>query len=128
MRRFSGGSPGGGRSAVTCGAAAEQEALSWLRQRGLVLVQQNYHCRGGEIDLIMRDQQTLVFVEVRARAAGSMVRAEDSIDARKQLRLAQAVRHYLAQNPAAADRYLRVDVLAHNGRQWRWLKHVMEFA
>ena len=91
-------------------------------------MQQNYHCRGGEIDLIMRDQQTLVFVEVRARAAGSMVRAEDSIDARKQLRIGRAVRHYLAQHPASADHYLRVDVLAHNGQQWRWLKHVMEFA
>ena len=50
------------------GAAAEDQALHFLQQRGLILVERNYHCRFGEIDLIMRDGKTLVFVEVKARS------------------------------------------------------------
>ena len=45
----------------------EQQALVFLQQQGLQLVQQNYSCRFGEIDLVMREQQTLVFVEVKFR-------------------------------------------------------------
>ena len=113
---------------MICGAAAEQAAARWLRERGLRLLAQNYHCRGGEIDLIMRDQDTLVFVEVRARAAGSPVSAIDSVDSRKQKRLALAVRHYLASHPEAAERFMRVDLLAHNGRQWSWRRNILECA
>jgi putative endonuclease len=113
---------------VICGAAAEQEALRWLLERGLVFVERNYRCRGGEIDLIMREQHSLVFVEVRARAQASTVSAIDSVGAAKQRRLAHAVRHYLASHPAAAELYLRVDLLAYDGRQWRWLRNIMEFA
>ena len=52
---------------MNCGAAAEVLAARFLMARGLSIVGRNYRCRGGEIDLIVRDGKTLVFVEVRLR-------------------------------------------------------------
>ena len=58
------------------GQQAETLALSWLQQRGLVCVTRNYRCRMGEIDLIMHDGTTLVFVEVRQRRSARFGGAE----------------------------------------------------
>ena len=71
----------------------------------------NWHCRHGEIDLVMRDADTLVFVEVRHRGHGAMVEAADSIDARKQQRLRNAAELYLATHGVSATRACRFDVV-----------------
>ncbi|MFZ5555904.1 MAG: YraN family protein [Pseudomonadota bacterium] len=78
------------------GEQAETQAAALLAARGLRLVQRNYRCRFGEIDLIMRDGKTLVFVEVRARTHRGYGGAAASIDANKQARVVRAARHYLA--------------------------------
>ena len=54
-------------SAVSLGRDAEARALAFLEQQGLTLIEKNFRCRTGEIDLIMHDAQTLVFIEVRSR-------------------------------------------------------------
>ena len=77
----------------TAGGAAEQLALKHLTRAGLRLMKANYHCRHGEIDLIMQDGAAIVFVEVRQRA--SHQQAATSIDAHKQRRLCAAAAHYL---------------------------------
>ncbi len=78
------------------GAQAEQHAAQYLQRHGLTLVQTNYHCRFGEIDLILRDKETLVFAEVRQRSSNSFGGAAASIDAHKQQRLILTAQHYLA--------------------------------
>lgn len=78
------------------GALAEDLALEHLRARGLVLLERNFRCRRGEIDLVMRDGDTVVFVEVRLRAPGRHASAAESIDARKRARIVAAARFYLA--------------------------------
>lgn len=78
------------------GRAAEDVALLLLQNHGLRLVERNYRCRLGEIDLVMRDGRTLVFVEVRARASIKFGGARESITARKRNRLRAAARHYMA--------------------------------
>lgn len=78
------------------GAQAEQTAARFLQQQGLQLVLANYRCRYGEIDLIMRDGKSLVFVEVRLRSRSDFGGAAASIDAHKQARLTRAAQHYLA--------------------------------
>ncbi|HET8807137.1 MAG TPA: YraN family protein [Methylophaga sp.] len=80
------------------GQQAEQIACNYLRQHGLQLVTQNYHCRRGEIDLIMRDTDTLVFVEVRARRSDRFGSALESITADKQSRIIATAQQYLQQN------------------------------
>ncbi|MFQ6334797.1 YraN family protein [Methylophilus sp. 3sh_L] len=77
------------------GLAAEQAAAAYLQQQGLTLVTQNYSCRYGEIDLIMHDKNTLVFVEVRLRSNRGFTSAADSIHYHKQQKLLRAAQHYL---------------------------------
>ena len=78
------------------GAAAEDLAAAFLRRRGLTIVERNFRCRGGEIDLVARDGAALVFVEVRLRRSGSHGGAAASVDAAKQRRVLRAARLYLA--------------------------------
>lgn len=78
------------------GAEAEQLAASYLQRQGLTLVETNYRCRFGEIDLILRDGPTLVFAEVRQRSRSDFGGAAASIDGRKQQRIILAAQHYLA--------------------------------
>lgn len=77
------------------GARAEQLAAQFLQRHGLKLVHANYHCRFGEIDLILRDNETLVFAEVRQRSRSNFGGAAASIDAHKQQRLILTAQHYL---------------------------------
>lgn len=78
------------------GVQAERWAAHYLQQQGLKLVVQNYRSRSGEIDLIMKDGEALVFVEVRLRSNPNFGGAAASIDRRKQQRIIHTAQHYLA--------------------------------
>ena len=78
------------------GALAEQLAAQYLQQQGLNLLQLNYSCRFGEIDLILQDGDTHVFAEVRLRSGSAFGGAAASIDARKQAKLVRTAQHYLS--------------------------------
>lgn len=67
-----------------------------MQQHGLKLITRNYRCRFGEIDLLLQDKETLVFVEVRLRSSKDFGGAAASIDARKQTKLIRTAQHYLA--------------------------------
>jgi putative endonuclease len=106
------------------GQAGEDAALDWLQQRRLELVERNFRCKGGEIDLIMQDGDTLVFVEVRKRADKQHGGAAASITPAKQKRLIAAAQHYLQRYrmPPAC----RFDVVAIDGEETVWLKNAIE--
>ena len=78
------------------GAAAETLAAEFLVKRGVEIIARNYRCRGGEIDLIARHRDMLVFVEVRLRSNAAFGGAAASITVAKRRRLARAAGHYLA--------------------------------
>ncbi len=78
------------------GALAEEAAAEFLTGRGLTLLERNYRCRFGEIDLIMRDGRVLVFVEVRYRRNKSFGGAVASITASKRQKLLLTARHYMS--------------------------------
>lgn len=67
-----------------------------MQQHGLKLIARNYRCRFGEIDLLLQEDETLVFVEVRMRSNADFGGAAASIDARKQAKLIRTAQHYLA--------------------------------
>ena len=92
------------------GAKAERDALIYLQKQGLSLICQNYYCRFGEIDIIMHDQDTLVFIEVRYRKNNNFGGALASITKRKQDKIIKTARHYLAQLDDIP--YCRFDVIA----------------
>lgn len=83
------------------GAIAEQLAAAFLQRQGLKLVETNYRCRFGEIDLVCNDRGTLVFVEVRLRGNEAFGGAAASITAGKQHKLVLTARHYLQRLRAA---------------------------
>lgn len=78
------------------GVLAEKKALSYLQEQGLTLICQNYYCRFGEIDLIMSDQDTLVFIEVRYRKNSNFGGAFASINNSKQRKIITTAKHYLS--------------------------------
>ena len=93
------------------GADAENLAFQFLTGQGLTPVQRNFQCRLGELDLIMRDDNCLVIVEVRYRGSKSLVTAGLTIDRRKQQKLIRTTALYLAWNPRYADCTVRFDVV-----------------
>ena len=102
----------------------EQQALGWLRAQGLVLVEENFCCRGGEIDLILRDGATLVFVEVRQRADEHYGGALASITPAKIRRLKHAASTYLLRFDTPPP--CRFDVVAIDGAAPVWLQNVLD--
>ena len=109
------------------GLDAEKLAATFLLNHGLKLVVQNYHCRFGEIDLIMRDASSLVFIEVRLRSNTKFGNAAVSITPQKQQKLILTAQHYLQQNPEkSACRFdvLLMDKLDLNAINW--LKNAFE--
>lgn len=103
------------------GAQAEQLAADYLKLRGLQLVETNYRCRFGEIDLICHEGRTLVFVEVRLRGSEAFGGAAASITARKQGRIVLAARHYLQQlrdTPACRFDVVLLRGLRDNDIEW----------
>jgi putative endonuclease len=106
------------------GRAGEDEALEYLTQRGLTLVERNFRCKGGEIDLIMQQHSVLVFVEVRKRADNRHGGAAASVTPAKQGRLIIAAQIYLQRYrmPPAC----RFDVVAIDGAALTWLKSAID--
>ncbi|MBX9868965.1 MAG: YraN family protein [Burkholderiaceae bacterium] len=105
------------------GDLGEQQALSYLERAGLRLVQRNFLCKGGEIDLIMQDQASLVFVEVRKRSSAQFGGAIASITASKQKRMVHAAQVYL-QNLKSVPA-CRFDAVLIQGEELTWLKNII---
>ncbi len=108
------------------GAEAEALAGGHLERAGLRTLVRNYRCPQGEIDLVMDDRGTLVFVEVRYRHTPGFGSAAESVDRRKQQRLVAAARHYLAA--LRADRPCRFDVVAMTGTppRFEWIRNAFD--
>ncbi len=98
------------------GAREEDLALAFLQKQGLQLIQRNVRAPGGELDLVMRDAEHLVIVEVRKRSHPGYGSAADSVDARKQAKVIRAAQGLLARNPKLVQLPARFDVVALDGQ------------
>jgi putative endonuclease len=107
------------------GDDAESAALADLEARGMTLIERNFRCKVGEIDLICEDRGTLVFVEVRYRRNANFGAAAETIGYRKQARIIRAARYFLLRHARLAERPMRFDVIAIEGlgnqRQLTWI-------
>ena len=110
--------------AQVAGSASEERAAEFLARRGLAIVSRNYRTRLGEVDLVAREGDVLVFVEVRMRAADRFGGALASITPRKQRRIAAAASMFLRsfRRPPRC----RFDVVALDGDAIRWLRGAFE--
>ncbi len=93
------------------GRQGEEIAASHLADKGYKIIQRNWRCPIGELDIIMEDGPTLIFVEVRTRRGKRFGAAEESITPAKQTRLIELAQTYL-QETAAAHQSWRIDVVA----------------
>lgn len=112
----------------TRGELAESIAARYLMRQGLRLIQRNFRCRCGEIDLIMQHDTTLVFVEVRLRHSNSHGSAAESITSTKQRHLINTARYYL-QGPGRPWRHAacRFDVVLQTAsHKIDWIKNAFE--
>ena len=100
------------KPAQTTGQQIENLAANYLKDQGLTLIANNYRCRQGEIDLIMQEQDTLVFVEVRYRKQSHYGSAAESVTYSKQQKLLYTANHFLMAKPQFSQRSARFDVVA----------------
>jgi putative endonuclease len=94
------------------GDAGETHARLWLEARGYRFVAAKWRCRAGELDLVMRDGDELVVVEVKLRSGEGAGRAEDAIGPAKAVKLLAAAEWFVAAHPAWHDAVWRVDLVA----------------
>jgi putative endonuclease len=101
-------------STIETGSAAEARAVELLVRRGYQIVERNFRCGSGELDVIARDGDVLVFVEVRSRASDSRGHAAETVDSRKQRQVAKVAMHYIGlRDPVFVKS--RFDVVAITG-------------
>ncbi len=115
-----------GKDVACRGRRGEQRAAEFLIQSGLEILERNYRCRRGEVDLIARDGDSLVFVEVRWRTGYRQGGAGESIDRHKQRRLVAAARFYLMRHAGEVPP-CRFDAVLMDGwaMELRWLKDIL---
>ncbi len=111
------------RNTADTGRSAEDRALDFLLQQGLRLVERNARCRRGEIDLVMCDGGTLVFVEVRQRSSARFGGAAASIDPRKRARLWRSAQVFLCRYASTPP--CRFDAVCIDGTELSWLRHII---
>ncbi len=108
------------------GQAAEDIAAAHLLRQGLRLLQRNYRCRHGEIDLVMQDGEQTVFVEVRLRRNTRYGGAGASITPAKQQRLLRAAEHYLQRHGSSPCRFDAVLFGSLADGDLQWLKNAFD--
>ena len=110
------------------GEAAENAALQYLQRQGLRFIERNYRCKLGEIDLIMQDGISLVFVEVRFRRSTRFGSPAETVAARKQQRVVRAAAYYLQRHKL--DQPCRFDVIGIQGNsdpvKVEWIKDAFQ--
>lgn len=97
------------------GSRYETAAADYLEERGYRVLERNYRCRAGEIDLIAMHGEYLVFIEVKYRSDGRAGYGPESVDRRKQLRIIRAASWYLAEKHIGPEQPCRFDVVSFLG-------------
>jgi putative endonuclease len=105
------------------GKAAEDAAVAFLESQGLLVLLRNFRRRAGELDIVARDNDTLIIVEVRTRSSNAYGSAAASVDFRKQAKLRRAAALLLQQRKDLAGLPVRFDVVAMSPTGIEWIKH-----
>ena len=112
---------------LIAGQRAESIAEQYLSRQGLTFIERNFRARGGEIDLVMRAKDTLVFVEVRFRAGTGYGSPAESVNAAKRKRLIRAAATYLSTRQVEPKLACRFDVVGvSSGDDIEWIEDAFE--
>ena len=105
------------------GAKAEAIACWFLKQEGYDVLEQNFYTKVGEIDIIAKEDQTLVFVEVKYRKDDKKGYPAQAVDQRKQQKIRKSAMIYLKKNHLSFEQPIRFDVVEILGKKIRVIKH-----
>lgn len=110
---------------LTRGTLGESAACDFLRRKGLKYLTANFAGKRGEVDLIFRDGECLVFVEVKTRSSERWTRPSRAVDARKRRAIYRTATDYLRllDNPPVPYRFDIIEVLL-DGEQIREIRHI----
>ncbi len=109
------------------GEAKEDLAITFLKQKGCEILDRNFYIRGGEIDIIGKENGCIFFIEVKYRKSELYGGAVSAISPQKQRRIAKTALHYIAKKGIPMDYPFRFDVILINNNKLTWLKNAFEF-
>lgn len=109
------------------GAYYENLVAEYLKTQGYEILEKNYRCRIGEIDLIAKEGETLVFVEVKYRRDDKMGNPKEAVDQKKQKKISMTASYYLMRECGRMDIPCRFDVAAVLGEQIEVVKNAFEY-
>lgn len=107
----------------TTGSHYERKVAAFLQKRGFEILEMNFRCRSGEIDLIAQDGEYLVFVEVKYRSSGSAGSALEAIDARKTAQVRRVAEVYLYKKRYPENTRCRFDAAGVDGEKITYIKN-----
>ena len=113
----------GGRNKREIGTAYEKEAVLFLQSKGYEIIQCNFRCRQGEIDIVAKDGRYLVFVEVKYRSNKKNGTAKEAVDYRKQQKICQVADYYRYLHKLGEGCFIRYDVVAIQGEEISWVQN-----
>ncbi|MDD7389778.1 MAG: YraN family protein [Lachnospiraceae bacterium] len=105
------------------GTCYEQQAAAWLEEQGYKILEHNYYCHLGEIDLIAEEGGYLVFLEVKYRRTAASGSAAESVNRAKQRRIYRCAQVYMKHHEISFYHPVRFDVLAIDGREVSLIKN-----
>ena len=103
------------------GARYEEAAVDYLQTRGLKIIERNYRCRFSEIDIIGKDDEYLVFIEVKYRSDSRYGYGAEAVNFSKQEKIRRGAQYYLNEK-RIVDAPCRFDVISITGKEFVWLK------
>lgn len=109
------------------GKKYEEQAALYLEERGFVLLEKNFRCRQGEIDLVGLHEGCLVFVEVKYRKNTDSGLPEEAVGRLKQMKICQSSDYYRVSHGNEAKRQVRYDVVAICGEKIIWHKNAFSY-
>lgn len=104
----------------------ENQAAEFLKQQGIQIIEQNFYCKGGEIDLIGLERTTLIFFEVKFRKTNQHGDPSEFINPKKLQRLYRCAQTFIQKNQGYATKEMRFDCICitHSPQKQAWLKNI----
>lgn len=109
------------------GSEYETKAVLYLEQQGITILERNFRCRTGEIDIVAKDGEFVVFTEVKCRKTARSGSALQSVDWKKQRTICRTSDYYRMKNRIFENMPMRFDVVAIEGDEIHWIKNAYEY-
>lgn len=116
-----------GRYSYTIGRYYEEQTVAWLERHGFCILERNFRCRFGEIDIIAKENGCLVFVEVKYRADNRWNSAQEAVTIRKQKCVSETAAYYIKKNGIRTECLYRFDVICTDGVRFTLYRNAFEY-